>query len=112
MILISAPIDLETKAVNAFKRVESSGTFTVLNYSPEATANDSIPPARITTLQVVYSEGSHFNISWDAVGDDIAYGNGTCVFIIFKEVYDSGGTVINVYCKMYLSNAHLYSNYL
>ncbi|XP_048739813.2 calcium-activated chloride channel regulator 1-like isoform X2 [Ostrea edulis] len=83
------PTDLETKAVNAFKRVESSGTFTVLNYSPEATANDSIPPARITTLQVVYSEGNHFNISWDAVGDDIAYGNATSYKILLSKNYST-----------------------
>jgi hypothetical protein len=85
-ILIIAPTDLETETVAAFRRVASSGTFTVQNYSSMAVVNDSIPPARITTLYVVYSEGNKFNISWDAVGDDVIYGGGGCICLIYIRV--------------------------
>ena len=58
----------------------SGGTFTVQNYS--VVTGDALAPARITTLRLQNSEGGRFNVSWNAVGDDISVGIGT--FFVFE----------------------------
>ena len=64
-----------TQNVGGFKRVTSGGTFTVQNY--RVVTGDALAPARITTLRLQNSEGDRFNVSWNAVGDDINVGKGT-----------------------------------
>lgn len=58
----------------------SGGTFTVHNYS--VVTGDALAPARITTLRLQNSEGGRFNVSWNAVGDDINVGIG--IFFVFE----------------------------
>ncbi|XP_062600921.1 calcium-activated chloride channel regulator 1-like [Saccostrea cucullata] len=79
--------DLVTGTVAGFKRVTSGGSITVQNYKTSAEGGDKIPPARITTLKVVTSNGNLFNISWNAVGDDVTYGSATSYLILLSKSY-------------------------
>ncbi|XP_061187630.1 calcium-activated chloride channel regulator 1-like isoform X2 [Saccostrea echinata] len=78
-------INLETKTVDEFQRVESSGSFTVYNYSQVNITNDIISPARITTLQVMNRNDISFNVSWNAVGDDVIYGKALLYNILLSK---------------------------
>ncbi|XP_062600924.1 calcium-activated chloride channel regulator 1-like isoform X2 [Saccostrea cucullata] len=77
--------NLETRTVDGFQRVASSGSFTVYNYSQVNITNDIISPARITTLQVVNRKGNSFNVSWNAVGDDVTYGKALLYNILLSK---------------------------
>lgn len=46
----------------------------VQNYS--TVTGDRMAPARITTLKLINSDGNVFNLSWNAVGDDLNVGTG------------------------------------
>lgn len=72
--VILGPLTVATENVNGFKRVASGGTFTVQNYS--SMTGDQMAPGRITTLKLINSDGNVFNLSWNAVGDDLNVGTG------------------------------------
>lgn len=72
--VILGPLTVATENVNGFRRVASGGTFTVQNYS--SMTGDQMAPGRITTLKLINSDGNVFNLSWNAVGDDLNVGTG------------------------------------
>lgn len=76
---ILGPLTVATENVSGFKRVASGGTFTVQNYS--AVTGDQMAPGRITTLKLINSDGNVFNLSWNAVGDDLNVGTGEFHFM-------------------------------
>lgn len=79
--VILGPLTVTTENVSGFKRVASGGTYTVQNYS--TVTGDRMAPARITTLKLINSDGNVFNLSWNAVGDDLNVG--TCEFHILSN---------------------------
>ncbi|XP_061187626.1 calcium-activated chloride channel regulator 1-like [Saccostrea echinata] len=81
------PTDLVARTVAGFKRVTSGGSITVQNYSTLDIGDDKISPARITTLKLVSSNGNLYNVSWDAVGDDVTYGSATSYQILLSKAY-------------------------
>ncbi|XP_062615682.1 calcium-activated chloride channel regulator 1-like [Saccostrea cucullata] len=82
-----ATSNLKTENVGGFKRVAAGGTFTVQNYKP--VTEDKMPPARITTLRLMSTEGNSFNVSWNAVGDDFTVGKASSYMVFLSNNYSA-----------------------
>lgn len=80
-------LTVATENVSGFKRVASGGTFTVQNYS--AVTGDQMAPGRITTLKLINSDGNVFNLSWNAVGDDLNVGTASSYKILLSKNYST-----------------------